>query len=100
MSIAVLHLDADTFWHHITPIELGYAFKTHNKKLEKQQQFDMEVMRLQTMLLLNQNIKPAHQFRDPKKLMRFYWEKVKPEEIEIWEEEDWQQMDKKIGTNK
>lgn len=75
-------------------------FKSYNEEKEYDRRFEMQNMRLQTMILVNQNLKTVHQFKDPKKFLRFYWEDEVTDKIEIWSEDEWLKMDKKLGLVK
>ena len=46
-----------------------------NKKEEAQIHLSYEVMRLQTMILNNPNLKKQDRYSDPKKFMPFPWDK-------------------------
>ncbi len=75
-------------------------FKAYNEEKENDKRFELNKMRLQTMILVNQNIKPVNQFRDPTKFLKFYWEIDENVEIEIWNNEKWNKIDKKLGLKK
>lgn len=54
-------------------------------------------MRLQTTFLININLEEEKQISDPKKLMRFDWEKEDNKEIV---EPDWEALEREIkGVN-
>jgi len=97
VSRARLGLTPEEFWHEIDPGELHQMYKTLNDVIEFNQRFELGKMRLQTMLLLNIQLKPHQQFKSPQKLMKFYWEEVSSDEVEIYDEEQWDAIDKKIG---
>ena len=75
-------------------------FKSYNEDKEYDRRFDLETMRMQTMILVNINLKPHQQIKDPKRFLKFYWEELKAEDVEIWTEDEWDVMDEKLKLKK
>lgn len=57
-----------------------------------EQQFAAELMRLQTVHLININLKPQNQIQDVRKLIKFPWENDIKEEIAG--DIDWERLEK------
>lgn len=94
MVLARLKLSHKDF-NELTPIELYEAFKALNEAEYEQYKRDMEIMRTQTIHLINIQLKKEDRFSDPRQLMTFAWETKLEEDIEILDEEQWKELDKK-----
>jgi len=66
----------DEQFYDMTPVELHYAFEDFNELEENRIRVGYERMRLQTMFLVNTQIRREKQFTNPKKLMKFKWDKL------------------------
>lgn len=87
-----MHLSPDEFYS-LTPLEFDYALKDYNERTKFNQQFNAELMRLQTAYLININLDQEHQITNTKKLMRFPWEE---EEVKEIKEPDWERLEREI----
>jgi hypothetical protein len=77
----------------LTPVEFDFAIKDFNEQNLKKQKFDAELMRLQTIYLMNANLPRESQILSPQELIRFPWEK---EEIIDSPEPDWERIEREV----
>lgn len=80
-------------FYKLAPVEFDYALKDYFKEEERRERFELEKMRLQTLYLVNCQIKD--QISDPRKLMPFSWDIV---EVYIPKDEDWEHFDNLIKS--
>ena len=99
MVAARLQLSHKDF-NELTPVELYEAFKALNEAEYEHYKRDMEVMRLQTLHLINIQLKRDDRLTDPRQLMTFAWEDKLEEEVEILTEDEWSELDKKYSKAK
>jgi hypothetical protein len=91
IAICRLKISSDDFYN-LTPIEFDYALGDYIKEVELNNRFELEVMRLQTLYLVNMQLDQNNQIKDVKDLMRFKWEEEdKNKELII---PDWEKLEK------
>ncbi len=92
IAINRLHITADEFYM-LTPVEFDFAMKDYNEQNLRKQKFDAELMRLQTIFLMNANLPRESQILSTQELIRFPWEK---EEITELPEPDWERIEREV----
>lgn len=85
MVVARLGLSLKEF-EDLTPRELDFALKDKMRQEEDNYKTQWEVMRVQTMILLNPHLQKAHMHKSPEKFMPLPWDKKdsewkKPEDV-------------------
>ena len=91
-------------FYTLAPIEFDQAISDKNKQDENREKFELETMRLQTVILVNTQLEKQHVIKDPRKLIAFPWDDKKGDsDTYIPTPEDWERFDnisKKIWQGK
>lgn len=85
-----LHITPAQFYN-LTPLEFDEALVDWNKVEESRQHFELEKMRIQTLYLVNIQLKKEDQIKDARKLITFPWDKI---DVYIPTVEDWAHFEK------
>lgn len=95
LALSRFNLTPDQFFN-LTPLEFFNALEDHNKRTDNSRQFQLETMRLQTLYLINANLPEHKQYKDPRVLMKFEWEKDPSAEPVEMTEQDWLDLDERM----
>ena len=74
-------------FYDLTLVEFYHAQQCYVKEQERKERFNLEMMRLQTMYLVNPHIKQA--VTDPRKFMPFTWDKF---EVYVPTNDEWNEL--------
>lgn len=77
----------------ITPFELDCALRDHEHYFFIHEKEAMKLQRHIGVVLRNKGLKKSAQFRDARKMYRFWWEQAK--EVHIPTKEEWKKLDKR-----
>lgn len=91
VACSTLGLNLDEFLQ-LSPNELYHALLKKKDEVEMRHRFELETMRLQTFYLINVQLPRKSQIATPKELMKFEWEIIRPEDVEV---PDWDKLDEK-----